>query len=103
MEVTEPELEIADTLNNGHIEGDLIINEAIEAVIMESLDAEANSVNGETFMEARKAIVKQQNPVLCLDKPEPGKHLEDIIPKWCHDYLDVFTEKEAIDLLPHRP
>jgi hypothetical protein len=54
-------------------------------------------------MEAREAVIKQQNPVLHLDEPEPEKHLEDIIPKWCHNYLDVFMEKEAIDLPPHRP
>jgi hypothetical protein len=71
-------------------------------VITENLNAEANSANGETFMEASKAIIKQQNPVLHLDKPIPEKHLKDIIPKWCHDYLDVFTEKEAINLLPHQ-
>jgi hypothetical protein len=63
---------------------------------------EANPANGETFIEARKAIMKQQNPVLHLDEPEPKKHLEDIIPKWCHNYLDVFMEKEAIDLPPHQ-
>jgi hypothetical protein len=102
-EFTEPEPEIADTLNNGHTEEDLIIHEAIEAVITENLNAEANSVISETFLEAREAVMKQQNPVLRLDKPKPKKCLEDIIPKWCHNYLDVFTEKEAIDLPPHRP
>src|SRR5216683_822165 len=84
-------------------EEDLIIQEAIEVVITEELNAEANLANGETFMEARKAVTKQQNPKLHLDDPEPVKSLEEIIPQWCHEYLDVFTEKEAIDLPPHRP
>ena len=84
-------------------EEDLIVQEAIKAVITESLDVEANPANGETFMEARKAITKQQNPKLHLDEPEHEKHLEDIISQWCHKYLDIFTEKEAIDLPPHWP
>ncbi len=82
-------------------EEDLIIQEAIETVITEELNAEAYPTNGETFMEARKAITKQQNPKLHLDNPEPVKSLEEIIPQWCHEYLDVFTKKEAIDLPPH--
>ena len=93
--------EIADTLKNEQTEEDLIITEAIEAVITEKLDVEANPTNGETFMEAREAVTKQQNPKLHLDKPEPVKSLQEIIPQWCHEYLDVFTEKEAIDLPPH--
>ncbi len=84
-------------------EEDLIVQEAIESVITEELDAEANLANGKTFMEAHEAITKQQSPMLHLDKPEPEKHLEDIILQWCHEYLDVFTEKEAIDLPPHQP
>ncbi len=85
------------------LEEDLIIREAIKAVITEELDVEANPTNGETFMEACKAITKQQNPKLHLDEPEPVKSLEEIIPQWCYEYLDVFTEKEAIDLPPHQP
>src|SRR6266851_5175963 len=84
-------------------EEDLIVQEAIEVVITESLDIEGNPANGETFMEAREAVIKEQNPKLHLDEPEPEKPLKEIIPQWCHEYLDVFTEKEAIDLLPHQP
>ncbi len=61
-------------------EEDLIVQEAIEAVITKELDAEANLANSETFMEAREAITKQQSPKLHLDESKPEKHLEDIIP-----------------------
>jgi len=61
-------------------EEDLIIREAIEAVITKELNAEAKPANGETFMEACKAITKQQNPKLHLDDPKPVKSLEEIIP-----------------------
>src|SRR6267154_1414197 len=84
-EVTEPE-----PLS----EEDLIVQEAIEAVITKSLDAEANSANSETFMEACKPVIKEQNPRLHLDEPEPEKPLKEITPPWCHEYLDIFTEKE---------
>src|SRR6266851_1725181 len=84
-------------------EEDFIIQEAIEMVITKELNAEANLANGETFMEACEAITKQQNPKLHLDNPEPVKSLKEIIPQWCYEYLDVFTEKEAIDLPPHQP
>src|SRR6266851_9148527 len=97
------QMEIADTPENEQTEEDLIISEAIKTVITEELNAEAYPTNGETFMEARKAVTEQQNPKLHLDEPEPVKPLQEIIPQWCHKYLDVFTEKEAIDLLPHRP
>jgi len=95
--------EIADTPENEQTEEDLIITEAIKAVITEELDVEANPTNGETFMEAREAVMKQQNPKLHLDEPEPVKSLQEIIPQWCHEYLDVFMEKEAIDLPSHQP
>ncbi len=85
------------------LEEDLIIQEAIEAVITKELNAEANPANSETFMEAQEAITKQQSPKLHLDKPKLEKCLEDIVPQWCHEYLDVFTEKEVIDLPPHWP
>ncbi len=49
-------------------EEDLIVQEAIEAVITKELDAEANLANSETFMEAREAITKQQSPKLHLDE-----------------------------------
>src|SRR6266853_1161858 len=103
VDLVVKQTEIADTPENEQTEEDLITNEAIEAVITEELDAEANPTNSETFMEACKAITKQQNPKLHLDEPEPVKTLEEIIPQWCHEYLDVFTKKEAIDLPPHRP
>ncbi len=93
--------EIADTPENEQTEEDLIITEAIEVVITEELDVEANPTNGETFMEAHEAVTKQQNPKLHLDEPKPVKSLQEIIPQWCHKYLDIFTEKEAIDLPPH--
>src|SRR5216683_6522332 len=95
--------EIANTPENEQTEEDLIINEAIEVVITEELDVEANPTNGKTFMEAHEAVTKQQNPKLHLDEPKPVKPLKEIIPQWCHEYLDIFTKKEAIDLLPHRP
>jgi hypothetical protein len=62
---------------------------------------EANPANGETFMESKKAILKEQNPRLHLDESTPKKHLKDTVPQWCYEYLDVFTEKKAIDLLLH--
>jgi hypothetical protein len=66
--------EIAETLNNGHMEivetpkngqreEDLIIHEAIEAVIMETLDAEANLSYGETIMEAKGSVMNELSPV----------------------------------------
>ncbi len=67
--------EIADTPENEQTEEDLIITEAIEVVITKELDVEANPTNGETFIEAREAITKQQNPMLHLDEPEPAKSL----------------------------
>jgi len=60
---------------------DLIIREAIKVVITKELNAEANSANSETFMEAHEAVTKQQNPKLHLDDPEPVKSLEEIIPQ----------------------
>ena len=61
------------------LEEDLIINEAIKAVITENLNAEANPANSETFIEAREAVTKQQAPKLHLDESKLEKHLEDII------------------------
>jgi hypothetical protein len=93
IEVTEPE-----PLPTS--EEDLIINEATEVVITEELNAEANPPSSETFIDAREAVTKQQNSWLQLDEPILEKCLEDTVPQWCHEYLDAFTEKEAIDL-PH--
>jgi hypothetical protein len=82
-------------------EEDLIINEAIEEYVIENLDVEANPANSDISMEAREAIIQQPEPPINLDPPE--KSLSKIIPNWCHKYLDVFTEKEAIPLPLHRP
>jgi hypothetical protein len=64
--------------------------------------AEANTSYDETFMEARKTVVKQLNLLLRLDEPKAKKLLKDYVPEHHHDYLDVFIEKEAIPLPPHR-
>jgi hypothetical protein len=96
-------MEIVETPKNGHTEEDLIIHEAIEAVIIETLDVEANSSYGETTMEAKRSVMNKLSPVLRLDEPEPEKSLENYVPERYHGYLDVFTEKEAIPLPPHRP
>ena len=104
--------EIAETLNNGHMEivetpknrqteEDLIVHEAIEAVIMEMLDAEANLLYGETIMEAKGSVINELSPVLQLDEPEPKKLLKNYVLECYHGYLDMFTEKEAIPLPPH--
>jgi hypothetical protein len=46
---------------------------------------------------------KEPNPLLMLDKPEPEKSLKDMILERYHEYLDVFSEKEAIPLPSHHP
>jgi hypothetical protein len=105
-------IEIADTLKNGHMEiantpkngqnEEDLINEAIEVVITEELDAEANSVNGEIFMEAKEAVTQgPAPPELVLNLPKPEKTIKDYIPPYYHGYLNVFMEKEAIDLPQH--
>jgi len=96
------ESEIAETLNNGQQEEDLLVESAMCKEASQQA-AEANTLYGETVMEARKAIVKQLNPLLWLDEPDPKKSLKDYIPERYHGYLDVFTEKEAIPLPLHRP
>ena len=69
-------------------------------VIIESLDMEANPVNSETVMEAKKAVMEvPQKPLVLPSKPE--KQLKDYLPERYHKYLDIFTEKEAINLPPH--
>ncbi len=103
VDLVVKQMEIADTPKNEQTEEDLIIGEAIKVVITEELDAEAYPTNSETFMEAHEAVTKKQDSKLHLDEPVPVKTLQEIIPQWCHEYLDVFTEKEAIDLPPHRP
>jgi hypothetical protein len=50
-EVTEPK---------PPLEEDLIISEAIKVVITKELNAETNSANGKTFIEAREAIMKNK-------------------------------------------
>ena len=63
--------EIVETPNNGQTEEDLIIYEAIEAVIIETLSAEANPSYGETVIEAKRSVMNELSPVLQLDEPEP--------------------------------
>jgi len=94
--------EIAKTLNNGHNKEDLLLESAIRKEASQQA-AEANTSYGETVMEARKTIVNELSPLLRLDKPDPEKSLTDYVPECYHGYLDVFTEKEAIPLPPHRP
>jgi hypothetical protein len=106
-------IEIAETLNNGHTEivetpkngqteEDLIVRKAIEVVIIETLDVEANSSYGET-MEAKRSVMNKLSPVLWLDEPEPEESLKNYVPERYHGYLDMFTEKEAIPLPLHQP
>jgi hypothetical protein len=94
-------MEIAKTPKNGQTEEDLIVREAIKAVIIEMLDAEANSSYGETTMEAKRSVMNELSPVLRLDKPESEKSLRNYVPERYHSYLDVLTEKEAIPLPLH--
>jgi hypothetical protein len=96
-------MEIAETPKNRQTEEDLIVHKAIKAVIIETLDAEANSSYRETTMEAKRSVMNELSPVLWLDEPEPEKLLKDYVPECYHGYLDVFTEKEAIPLPLHRP
>jgi hypothetical protein len=93
-------MEIADTPNNGHNEEDLLLESAMREEASQQA-AEANTSYGETVMEARKAIVNELSPLLWLDEPDPKNSLKDYVPERYHEYLDVFTEKEAIPLPPH--
>jgi len=95
-------MEIVETSNNRQTEEDLIIYEAIKTVIKETLDAEANPSYGETVIEAKRSVMNELSPVLWLDKPEPEELLKNYILEHYHGYLDMFTEKEAIPLLPHQ-
>jgi hypothetical protein len=61
---------------------------------------EANPANGDISMEAREAVIQQLEPPINLDPLE--KPLSKTIPNWCHTYLNIFTEKEAIPLPLHR-
>jgi hypothetical protein len=94
--------EIAETLNNGHNEEDLLVESAMREEASQQA-AEANTSYGETVMEARKTVVNKLSPLLRLDEPDPEKSLKDYVPERYHEYLDIFTEKEAIPLPPHRP
>jgi hypothetical protein len=94
--------EIAKTLNNGHNEEDLLLESAMRKEASQQA-AEANTSYGKAVMEARKTIVNKLNPLLRLDEPAPKKSLKDYVLEHYHGYLDVFTEKEAIPLPPHRP
>jgi hypothetical protein len=97
------QMERVKTPNNRQIEEDLIVHEAIEVVIIEMLNMEANSSYGETFIEAKGSVMNELSPVLWLDEPEPEESLKNYVPERYYGYLDVFTEKEAIPLLPHWP
>ena len=55
--------EIAETLNNGQQEEDLLVESAMHEEASQQA-AEANTSYGETFTEARKAVVKQLNLLL---------------------------------------
>jgi hypothetical protein len=94
--------EIAETLNNGHNEEDLLLESAMRKEASQQV-VEANTSYGETVMEARKTVVNKLSPLLRLDEPDPEKSLKDYVPEHYHGYLDIFTEKEAIPLPPHRP
>jgi len=94
--------EIAETLNNRHNEEDLLLESAMREEASRQA-AEANPSYGETVMKARKTVVNKLSPLLRLDEPNPEKSLKDYVPEHYHEYLDVFTEKEAIPLPPHRP
>ena len=92
--------EIAKTLNNEHNEEDLLLESAMREEASQQA-AEANTSYGETVMEARKTVVNELSLLLRLDEPDPEKSLKDYVLERYHEYLDVFTEKEAIPLLPH--
>jgi hypothetical protein len=62
--------EIAETLNNGHNEEDLLLESAMREEASQQA-AEVNTLYGETVMEARRTVLKKLNPPLRLDKPEP--------------------------------
>jgi hypothetical protein len=94
--------EIAETLNNGHNEEDLLLESAMHEEASQQA-VEANTLYSETVMEARKAVINELSLLLQLDEPDPKKSLKDYVPERYHGYLDVFTEKEAIPLLPHQP
>jgi hypothetical protein len=94
--------EIAETLNNGHNEEDLLLESAMHEEASQQA-AEANMSYGETVIEARKTVINELSPLLRLDEPDPEKSLKDYVPERYHKYLDVFMEKEAIPLPPHRP
>jgi hypothetical protein len=96
-------MEIVETPNNGQTEEDLIVHEAIEAVIIKTLSVEANSSYGETVMEAKRSVMNELSPVPQLDEPEPEESLKNYVLEHYYGYLDMFTEKEAIPLPPHRP
>ena len=87
-------------------EEDPIIKEAVEEHVIETLNAEAKQSNGELTLEACEAT--PLNPLKCPrtmveEEDKPEKSLEELVPTWCHEYIDIFTEKEAIDLPSHRP
>jgi hypothetical protein len=74
------EAEIAKTLNNGHNEEDLLLESAMREEASQQA-VEANTLYGETVMEARKTVVNELSPLLRLDEPDPKKSLKDYIPE----------------------
>jgi len=95
-------MEIANTLNNRQQEEDLLIKSAMHEEASQQA-VEANTLYGETVMEVRKAIINELSPLLWLNKPDSKESLKEYILEHYHGCLDVFTEKEAIPLLPHQP
>ena len=76
--------EIAETLNNGHNEEDLLLESAMREEASQQA-AEANTSYGETVMEARKTVVNDLSPPLRLDEPNPKKSIKDYVPEhYCH-------------------
>jgi hypothetical protein len=79
-----------------------LVTSAITEVLME-----AHMSNGSIRMEfqiRRAEALKQKTPDPSTPtEPETEKELKDYIPEHHQDFLDVFTEKEAINLPPHCP
>jgi hypothetical protein len=72
-------------------------------VIAKELNAKANLSYSETAMKANRLVINKLGSLLWPGEPIPEKPLKDYVPEHYHRYLDIFTKKEAIPLLPHRP
>jgi hypothetical protein len=84
--------EIAKTLNNRQQKEDLLVESAMCEEASQQA-AEANTLYGETVIEARRTVINKLSPLLQLDKPDLEELLKDYIPERYHGYLDIFTEK----------